>query len=783
MSQLRRGALAFVFLLLLSLITGKAWGLDCGVHAKSGTIDQSLDVKHLERDTFRDLAHDQACIWTSPVQLSKSKNLLTFIPWAGATATLIATDRDVMRDYHPTSSEIKRASRFSNAGFYGLIGTGAAFYVVGSFTDNDRAKETGWLAGEAVVDALAINAVTQTITRRARPDATTDPGKWFVGGRAFPSDHAMGSWAIATVIAHEYPGWLSKLTAYGVATGVSAARVLAEKHSPSDVFVGSSIGFVVGNYVYHSRHKSEFSDGQGLLSSLKLRSASSPYLPLDSPYYPMLEHMAAAGYIDSMFLGMRPWKRTECARMVAEAEQRVPLDAHAYDIEVLHELQAEFGNDPTQMPRANTPVESVYTRLMGISGEPLRDSYHFGQTLYNDFGRPYWEGFNAIAGASGATSMGPLTFYMRGEFQYAPGGPTYSNAATSYVQFVDQAPGPLLQPNVTQKQFSLVEAYVSIPWKNLDFSGGKEALWWGPGDTGAMMYSNNAESAYMFRISQISPYRLGGIFKFFGPVKFDAYMGKLAGHMFPRAPYMHGQKFTFKPTENLEIGFSRTVIFAGVGSPLTFDSFAHSLFSVGDKLGQTTDAGDRRSGVDFTYRIPKLRRWLSIYGDLFTDDDPSPLSAPHRSAFSPGLYLTQVPGVKKLDLRIEAPTTATSGINERNGDFFYWNGHYLDGFTNKGQIIGDWIGRQAKGIAATSNYSFAPRKVLEFGYRHSTLDPEFILNGGNYTDGSVGYRTLLKDLSVGVKLQVERWNIPLVSPTVQRNATFSIAIGWDSRPR
>ena len=43
-------------------------------------------------------------------------------------------------------------------------------------------------------------------------------------------------------------------------------------------------------------------------------------------------------------------------------------------------------------------VNSVYTRYTNISGEPLDDGYNFGQTIINDFGRPYAEGNNVIAG-------------------------------------------------------------------------------------------------------------------------------------------------------------------------------------------------------------------------------------------------------------------------------------------------------------------------------------------------------------------------------------------------
>ena len=52
--------------------------------------------------------------------------------------------------------------------------------------------------------------------------------------------------------------------------------------------------------------------------------------------------------------------------------------------------------------------ESAYSRFLGISGTPLTDNYHFGQTLLNDYGRPYEKGFNAVDGASGYAMAGPL---------------------------------------------------------------------------------------------------------------------------------------------------------------------------------------------------------------------------------------------------------------------------------------------------------------------------------------------------------------------------------------
>ncbi|MFI5128174.1 MAG: capsule assembly Wzi family protein, partial [Candidatus Acidiferrales bacterium] len=78
----------------------------------------------------------------------------------------------------------------------------------------------------------------------------------------------------------------------------------------------------------------------------------------------------------------------------------------------------EFQSDLSALGGGNNRsvrLESIYTRATGISGEPLNDSYHFGQTIINDSGRPFGEGFNNVTGVSGWASAGRYTIYVRGE--------------------------------------------------------------------------------------------------------------------------------------------------------------------------------------------------------------------------------------------------------------------------------------------------------------------------------------------------------------------------------
>ncbi len=149
--------------------------------------------------------------------------------------------------------------------------------------------------------------------------------------------------------------------------------------------------------------------------------------------------------------------------------------------------------------------------------------------------------------------------------------------------------------------------------------------------------------------------------------------GSLKGHRYPNAPWVHAEKFSFKPTRNLEFGFSRVVIFAGKDHvPLTFGSFWHSFTSFSNvslaEKESRNDPGFRSSSFDFTWRLPWVEKWLTLYSDSIVHDDVSPLAAPRRAAVNPGLYLSHVPGLPHVDLRAEAVSTdpVASDLREAN---------------------------------------------------------------------------------------------------------------------
>ena len=203
---------------------------------------------------------DQKAEWTSPFHTSKA-NAKWWIIFGTAAGALIATDKQTVKQLPNSSAQLSVsswASRFGSA--YSVIPISTAFYLLGTHTHQERIRETGLIGFEALLDANITVQAIKLVADRARPfegngsgrfENSTQP-RWDSG---FPSGHAINSWAMASVIAHEYRhSKIIPILAYGLATTVSVARVGARQHFPGDVVVGSALGWFIGDYVFAKRH-------------------------------------------------------------------------------------------------------------------------------------------------------------------------------------------------------------------------------------------------------------------------------------------------------------------------------------------------------------------------------------------------------------------------------------------------------------------------------------------------------------------------------------------------
>jgi hypothetical protein len=762
---------------------------------------------------LKHIASDQKQFWSSPKHLDKTGGA-TFAGFLGFTGVLIGSDSWISKQVPDKPDQLNRSTNVSNYALYSLIGAGGSAYLLGKIRNDDHMSETGFLSGEAAINSTGISYLLKAITQRPRPLQDNGNGTFFQGGHSFPSEHSAVAWSIASVVAHEYPGPLTKFLAYGLASTVTLTRVTSKQHFASDAIVGSVLGWYIGRQIYRARHENELGGAPwGELQERKEKgprnpdSMGSPYVPLDNWVYPAFDRLIAAGYVQSAFLGMRPWSRMQCARLLEEAGERLRYQGveGGESEKIYQSLASEFGEEAARLEGAaniGVRLDSIYERTSGIAGTPLRDGFHFGQTIVNDYGRPYGEGVSVFAGASAHAVAGPFSFYVQGEYQRAPAGPALPDQARQAIQTVDGLPAPPPDAVIAPaNRMKLLEGYVGIQLGGWQFSFGKQELWWGTGTGGSMLFSTNSEPVTMLQINSVKPFTLPGFFGRLGPLQIHYILGRLSGHNWVCCanssdvgsweqplgdqPFITGQKISFKPSPNLELGVGATILMGGTGVPFTTHNFLQGVFSITSTglPGSPSDPGDRRGEFNFAYRLPKLREWLTFYADAFTDDQVNPWFAWDKSALTAGLYFPKVPRIPKLDFRMEGVFTDLPGGGPvvQHG-FFYINTRFKSGYTNDGNLMGSWIGRQGQGAEAWANYWFSPKNKLRLHFRHQKVSREFIPDGGTLTDlGVSGDFWVRSNLGLSASVQYERWLFPVIQPNVSRNVTAAVQVQFNPR--
>jgi len=560
-------------------------------------------------------------------------------------------------------------------------------------------------------------------------------------------------------------------------------------------------------------------------------ATGSTYIPVDSWIYPAMLRLYSLGFLDHIYLGMRPWTWASLSHML---EGTVTNIENAHESPLTDEARKLYDSvNSESLRRINSScaarlgalsIESVYSVFRGISGTPLDDSFHLGQTIVNDYGRPYENGFNSYSGAGGYAIVGPFTIYLRGEFQGAPSAAGYPLSLAQALSAVDLTISTdpttnvtnyyLPQTTIPQRSIGkatrgrFLEAYLSTQMFNHVISFGKQDEWLGPAEGASFAYSNNAENIYAFHINRVEPLYVPVLSRFTGPFRYEFLMGPLRGHTLmlnpaypgsaanpqpnvinPGNPWVHVEKISFRPTDSLEFGFERTALFGGEGhSPVTIHTFLKSFFSLSapnaDVKDSRNDPGARFAAFDFSWRLPFMRNWLTFYSDSEVHDDVSPIDNPRHASFRPGIYLSHLPGIPRLDVRAEAACTDPSAPQSNGGKYMYWESIEKQGYTNQGQIFGDWIGREDKGGQAWITYHLSGNEWIQASWRHQKAAKDFI------QDGTTQYGTTLNDFKLQAVKRIrndfevegafalEHWKAPIYLSGEQTVTATTIQFTW-----
>jgi membrane-associated phospholipid phosphatase len=270
------------FLLVCFLVTSPlislAYGAETAAGAaallpddRNGPVGGAFDAVgntalHLGTDLHKQLSYPFALAMRDPSK---------FLIGAGGIAALVLTDRTTFEpmsspSFLPDDQLAGPARTLSNIGnAKNAIPLVLSFGAVGLVTGSHREKQTSILLAEALVTSAIWTGALKYLSGRERPremhEAVADwtgPGGSFGddntgGGHAsFPSGHATGIWAAATVLAHQYPSHhVVPIIAYGSASAISYSRMVVGAHFLSDVVVGGLIGYGCARQVIGSHEK------------------------------------------------------------------------------------------------------------------------------------------------------------------------------------------------------------------------------------------------------------------------------------------------------------------------------------------------------------------------------------------------------------------------------------------------------------------------------------------------------------------------------------------------
>jgi membrane-associated phospholipid phosphatase len=113
------------------------------------------------------------------------------------------------------------------------------WWIVGHAAGSDNSADAGRDLLRVQILSSSWAYALKYAVNRTRPNG--DP-------RSFPSGHATAAFATATVLQEHY-GWKLGLPMYAAAAYVAAERVTQQKHWPSDVVAGATLGTICGRTV------------------------------------------------------------------------------------------------------------------------------------------------------------------------------------------------------------------------------------------------------------------------------------------------------------------------------------------------------------------------------------------------------------------------------------------------------------------------------------------------------------------------------------------------------
>lgn len=206
-----------------------------------------------------DFLKDQKQIWLFPTQLARGRHWIPTLAITGTTIGLLYADPHVMPYFAKHQTQLDDLNDIFDPSIAAseIAAIPASLLAAGYLRHDSYQTSTGFLCAEAYGDSAIVDLALKAVTHRERPvdvplntpftDTFFNSSK--ILSSSFPSGHTTAAFSIATVVAmryhrHRWVPW----AVYGFATAIGMSRTTTLAHFPSDIFVGSALGYTIARY-------------------------------------------------------------------------------------------------------------------------------------------------------------------------------------------------------------------------------------------------------------------------------------------------------------------------------------------------------------------------------------------------------------------------------------------------------------------------------------------------------------------------------------------------------
>ncbi|MGL4541452.1 MAG: capsule assembly Wzi family protein [Polymorphobacter sp.] len=178
-------------------------------------------------------------------------------------------------------------------------------------------------------------------------------------------------------------------------------------------------------------------------------------------------------------------------------------------------------------------------------------------------------------------------------------------------------------PGQRGNDYDFSPSQVAAVWGNWGWYAGYTALWTGPGEDGALLYSNSARPMPKIGFKRLVPYTIDApVLKWLGPLNFEMFLAIQNEPRDYRNAAVIGTRLSFEPFVGLTFGFNRMQQLCGQGRPCSFSTILDSFIGAGsaDNAASTEEAffaqpGNQIAGFDISY----TRQFGKVTGKFYAE--------------------------------------------------------------------------------------------------------------------------------------------------------------------